>query len=86
MEESPESPPLNRDWELDRALAFREFTFIMKKSFLAAAVLWGVAQVALADLRIPGSVFEIDKLEEAKTKASQEKMPLIFVYTDPGTS
>lgn len=39
-----------------------------------------------ADVRIPSSVFNMEELEEAKAEAFEEKKPLIFVYTDPGTS
>lgn len=41
---------------------------------------------ARAELRVPSSVFKMDELEEAKAKATAEKEPLIFVYTDPGTT
>lgn len=41
---------------------------------------------AKAELRVPSSVFTIDELEEAKTKAVETEKPLIFVYTDPGST
>lgn len=41
---------------------------------------------ARAELRVSSSVFTIDELAEAKAKAVKEKEPLIFVYTDPGTT
>ena len=39
-----------------------------------------------AELRVSSSVFTIDKLAEAKAKAVKDEEPLIFVYTDPGTT
>ncbi|MCG8601983.1 MAG: hypothetical protein MI807_17710 [Verrucomicrobiales bacterium] len=41
---------------------------------------------ARAELRVPSSVFKMDELEEVKAKATADKEPLIFVYTDPGTT
>lgn len=41
---------------------------------------------ARADLRVSSSVFTIDELAEAKAKAVKDEQPLIFVYTDPGTT
>lgn len=58
----------------------------MKMNLLAATLVLGTAQLALADLRIPGSVFKLDELNEAKAKAAKNTEPLIFVFTDPGTS
>jgi len=39
-----------------------------------------------AELKIPSSVFTVDELEEAKLKAAEDGEPLVFVYTDPGTT
>ena len=50
---------------------------------LAALSFAGIAQ---ADLKIPGSVFEMDELGEAKEKALASKEPLIFVYTNPNST
>lgn len=44
------------------------------------------AMSARADLRVSSSVFTIDELAEAKAKAVKDEEPLIFVYTDPGTT
>jgi hypothetical protein len=41
---------------------------------------------ARAELRVSSSVFTIDELAEAKAKAVKDAEPLIFVYTDPGTT
>jgi hypothetical protein len=41
---------------------------------------------ALADMRIPSSVFKLDELEKAQAKAAADGKPLVFVLTDPGTS
>lgn len=38
------------------------------------------------ELDIPRSVFSVENLEEAKAAAVEENEPLIFVYTDPGTT
>ncbi len=39
-----------------------------------------------AEMRIPSSIFTMEELEEAKQEAAEKEEPLIFVYTDPGTS
>ena len=39
-----------------------------------------------AELRVSSSVFTIDELDEAKAKAAKDEEPLIFVYTDPGST
>ncbi len=59
---------------------------MMKTRLLSTVILMGAAQLAFADLRIPSSVFEMSELDEAKAEAQEKKEPLIFVYTDPGTS
>ena len=59
----------------------------MKRSIgLLSALILAMAGSAAAELRIPSSVFEMDELEEAKAKAAKDEEPLIFVYTDPGTT
>ena len=58
----------------------------MKKLVLLALVSIGCSQLAIAELRIPSSVFKMDELAEAKQKAAEDEEPLIFVYTDPGTT
>lgn len=37
-------------------------------------------------LEIPRHVFTLDKLAEAKAEALEKGEPIIFVYTDPGTT
>ena len=37
-------------------------------------------------LDIPRHVYTLDKLEEAKAEALEKSEPVIFVYTDPGTT
>lgn len=37
-------------------------------------------------LEIPRHVYTLDKLEEAKAEAIEKSEPIIFVYTDPGTT
>ena len=58
----------------------------MKKSLLLLGVLALLPLAAKADMRIPSSVFTMEEIEEAKAEALEEEEPLIFVYTDPGTS
>jgi len=58
----------------------------MKTLFAAAAVVAGVTQMSLAELKIPRTVYKVGDLEEAKAKATEKEKPLVFVYTDPGTT
>ena len=58
----------------------------MKRAILATAILAGVTQLSLAELKIPRSVFRLTDLEEAKEKAAEKEEPLIFVFTDPGST
>ena len=37
-------------------------------------------------LEIPRHVYTLDKLDEAKAEAMEKSEPVIFVYTDPGTT
>ena len=37
-------------------------------------------------LDIPRHVYTLDKLEDAKAEALEKSEPIIFVYTDPGTT
>ncbi|MBK1833132.1 hypothetical protein [Roseibacillus ishigakijimensis] len=41
---------------------------------------------SLFGMDLPRHVFTLDKLAEAKAEASENKQPLIFVYTDLGTT
>lgn len=58
----------------------------MKGIITTAFSLFAAAGLAQAELKIPGSVFKMDELAEAKAKAAKMEKPLVFVYTDPGTS
>ena len=39
-----------------------------------------------AEMKIPRSIHRMDELDEAIVKATKKEKPLVFVYTDPGTS
>ncbi|MEM7699510.1 MAG: hypothetical protein AAF236_14020 [Verrucomicrobiota bacterium] len=58
----------------------------MKSGLLATVFLFCALSVAYSDIRIPSSVFTMEELDEAKAKAAEDEEPLIFVYTDPGTT
>ena len=59
----------------------------MKKLFITTALVAGLAQFGFAaNLKVPRSVFNMDKIEDAKAKAAENEKPLIFVYTDPNTT
>jgi hypothetical protein len=53
---------------------------------LVALLLLSVCSLGRAELRVSSSVFTVDELEEAKKEAIENRQPLIFVYTDPGTT
>jgi len=57
---------------------------MLKKLFAVATM--ALTFSAHAGLKIPSSVFTIDELAKAKAEAAEDKEPLIFVYTDPGTT
>ncbi|MEM0968072.1 MAG: hypothetical protein AAGJ31_01865 [Verrucomicrobiota bacterium] len=44
------------------------------------------ASPLVAGLDIPRYVFGLDQLEEAKAEAAEKEQPLVFVYTDPGST
>ncbi len=58
----------------------------MKCAFTIALGLFLVAGFSQAELKIPGNVFKMDELEKAKAKAADASKPLIFVYTNPGST
>ena len=58
----------------------------MKTYILAAMVLAGITQLSLANLKIPRSVYQVEDMEEAMATATEKEKPLIFVFTDPGTT
>ena len=43
-------------------------------------------EIAFADLKIPRSVFTMDRLDEAKSEALEKEKPLVFVWTNPGST
>ena len=45
-----------------------------------------LTHASFGNLTIPRSVFKMADLEAAKTKATENEKPLIFVYTDPGST
>lgn len=73
-------------WAIDSSAKFLLACGVMKKLVLLALVSIASTPFASAELRIPSSVFPMDELAEAKQKAAEEEEPLIFVYTDPGTT
>ncbi|WP_018969914.1 hypothetical protein [Rubritalea marina] len=58
----------------------------MKHSPLIMIALLLSGHLALAGFKVPKSIFTIDELDEAKQEATADKEPLIFVYTDPGST
>ncbi|MEM6916414.1 MAG: hypothetical protein AAF491_07585 [Verrucomicrobiota bacterium] len=58
----------------------------MKTLLSLVTVLALAGSLSHAELRIPSSVFTMEELEEAKAEAYEEEEPLIFVYTDPGST
>ncbi len=49
-------------------------------------VLAGITELSLANLKIPRSVYQVEDMEEAIATATEKEKPLIFVFTDPGTT
>ena len=58
----------------------------MKVSLAAAALFISFFGVLHAEMKVPRSIHRMDELEEAIVKATKKEKPLVFVYTDPGTS
>lgn len=58
----------------------------MKKISLLSALVIGLSSLAQAELDIPRAAFRMSQLEEAKAKATEEEKPLVFVYTNPGST
>ncbi|MGJ8673999.1 hypothetical protein [Rubritalea sp.] len=58
----------------------------MKSPILTLLTLVALSHVSLAGFTVPKSVLTMKELSEAKENAVQEEEPLIFVYTDPGTT
>lgn len=54
---------------------------------LALFALGALPGQTLADnLRIPNSVLRMSQLEEAKERAAENEEPLVFLYTNPGST
>ena len=58
----------------------------MKFYLIAATLLSSLAGLSFAEMKIPRSIHTMDELDEAIVKATKKEKPLVFVYTDPGTS
>jgi hypothetical protein len=58
----------------------------MKISLATMALFISFFGVLYAEMKIPRSIHRIDELDEAIVKATKNEKPLVFVYTDPGTS
>ena len=56
----------------------------MKKLLLSIGVLGMLCAVATAGFKVPRYVHE--NLEEAQKEAIEDGKPLVFIYTDPGSS
>ncbi len=52
----------------------------IKQSILV--LLFAVPGLALAGIKIPSKVFDLETLEEAKTEAAAKGKPIAFLYTD----
>ena len=58
----------------------------MKTYLLTAIIVAGITGLSLANLKIPRSVYQVEDMEEAMATATAKEKPLIFVFTDPGTT
>lgn len=58
----------------------------MKNAIALTLTLAALTHASFGNLTIPRSVFKMADLEAAKTKAAENEKPLIFVYTDPGST
>lgn len=64
----------------------------MRRSIASVVVVLLTSSIGLmsaslrAELKVPSSVFTMEELDEAKAEATEKEEPLIFVYTDPGTT
>tara|TARA_B100000886_G_C20163872_1_gene383233 strand:- start:58 stop:234 length:177 start_codon:yes stop_codon:yes gene_type:complete len=58
----------------------------MKHFIIFTLATAALIHVGGAGLKVPRSVFKMSELESAKTEAIESEKPLIFVYTDPGTT
>ena len=71
---------------LDKGRMMNETRRIMKSMHALALVGIALSPLAFGELQIPRTVFQMSELDQAKQKAAEDKKPLIFVITDPGTS
>lgn len=62
------------------------YTVIMKNVIALTLTLAALTHASFGNLTIPRSVFKMADLEAAKTRATENEKPLIFVYTDPGST
>ena len=53
---------------------------------ISALILLASATFAFGGLRVPSSVFTMEELEQAMAEAQEDEKPLIFLYTDPGST
>ena len=58
----------------------------MKNSIVVAALFISFVGLLHAEMKVPRSIHRMDELDEAIVKATKKEKPLVFVYTDPGTS
>lgn len=58
----------------------------MRAAAVATLALFLTVGAGQAELKIPRGVFKMEELSEAKAKAAESDKPLVFVYTDPGTT
>ncbi|MCH2064739.1 MAG: hypothetical protein MK194_13585 [Roseibacillus sp.] len=58
----------------------------MKAVLTITLAMAALTQIGVAQLKIPRSVFKMEDLKAAKDEAIGSEKPLVFVYTDPGTT
>ena len=58
----------------------------MRAAAVATLAIFLAVGASQAELKIPRGVFKMDELAKAKAKAAESNEPLVFVYTDPGTT
>lgn len=58
----------------------------MKKGSVLFLTILCLMQICLGAPRVPNHVFTMNELEEAKVEAKEKNQPLIFVYTDLGST
>ena len=58
----------------------------MKNAIALTLTLAALTHASFGNLTIPRSVFKMADLEAAKIKPTENEKPLIFVYTDRGST